>query len=164
MSDHANRNKPDDHQETARSHSRLHGFITFRLSRLQAKLNTQANAILARHCDLSLTQWRIISLIEALGTTTSTEISAEGELDKGLLSRGLKVLVAEGLVEQETDKGDHRRHLLKLSPTGRALHGRLLPVMKRRQAMLTEMLTEAEIGSLTDVIDKLEVQSEIRDV
>lgn len=45
----------------------LNQFLTYRLSRVQAKLNTQGNALLQKHAGLKLTQWRLLALVGTAG-------------------------------------------------------------------------------------------------
>ena len=114
----------------------LHQFLTYRLSRVQAKLNAQASAMLRTHAGLTLSQWRILALVGAAGQTRLSELARTGLLDKGLLSRNLKVLVGEGLVIAKQDDVDHRVQHLRLSKRGKALFERTLPRMRKRQRHL----------------------------
>ena len=66
---------------------RLHQFLTYRLSRVQAKLNAQANALLHAQSGLTLSRWRILALVGAAGQTRLSELARIAALDKGLLSR-----------------------------------------------------------------------------
>jgi DNA-binding MarR family transcriptional regulator len=49
-----------------------------------------------------------------------------------------------GLVERATDRRDRRRASLRLSARGRAMHGRIVPIVLAYEARLYEALTEAE--------------------
>ncbi len=141
----------------------LYRFLTFRMSRVQAKLNAQANAILQREAGLTLTQWRILALVGAAGETTLSEMARTAALDKGLISRNLKAMVTDGLILASTDKKDHRIQHLTLSERGQIIHDRTLPRMQKRQDGLRSALTDEEFETMTRVLDKLEAAAEARD-
>lgn len=140
----------------------LHQFLTYRLSRVQAKLNAQASAMLRAHAGLTLSQWRILALVGAAGQTRLSDLSRVAALDKGLLSRNLKVLVGGGLVISEQDDIDHRVQHLSLSKRGKALFERTLPRMRKRQRRLRSALTAKELDVLYAALDKLEVAADYR--
>lgn len=140
----------------------LHQFLTYRLSRVQAKLNAQAGALLKRHAGLTLSQWRILALVGSAGQTRLSDLARGAALDKGMLSRNLKNMIAEGLVLARQDDVDQRVQHLSLSPAGRDLFERTLPRMQMRQKHLRESLTSAELASLNAALDKLEIAAEWR--
>ncbi len=140
----------------------LHQFLTYRLSRVQAKLNAQAGAMLRRYAGLTLSQWRILALVGAAGQTRLSDLARIAALDKGLLSRNLKSLIAEDLVMSKQDEFDQRVQHLSLSPEGKTLFEKTLPRMRKRQHRLRSALNEHELGVFYQVLDKLEVAAEDR--
>ncbi len=130
-------------------------FVTYRLSRLQAKLNIQASALLEDYAGLTLSKWRILALVGVSGQTNLSIVSRETGLDKGLLSRNLKAMVEEGLVISEPDESDHRVHLLSLTIAGQKIFEETLPKMQLRQQRLEENLTEQELATLFSAFEKL---------
>ncbi|KMW56329.1 Transcriptional regulator, MarR family [Candidatus Rhodobacter oscarellae] len=131
-------------------------FLTYRLARVQAKLNAQATRILKDKSGLSLAQWRVIALIASFGPERAAVLTSLAEIDKGLFSRKLKTLVEDGLVLAESDPTDNRRQMLRLSASGQALFEKTLPHMQKRQAALRDALTPNELASLFSACDKLE--------
>ncbi|MEM9629570.1 MAG: MarR family transcriptional regulator [Pseudomonadota bacterium] len=140
----------------------LHQFLTYRLSRVQAKLNAQASALLRKRAGLTISQWRILALVGAAGQTRLSELSRIAALDKGLLSRNLKTLVADGLVRSKQDDIDHRVQHLSLSDSGQALFETTLPRMRERQRHLRSSMTANELDVLNRVLDKLEIAADYR--
>ena len=138
----------------------LHQYLTYRLSRVQAKLNAQGSKMLRDSVGLTLSQWRVVALVGAAGTTRLSALAREAALDKGLLSRNLKTLIEDGIVHSEPDEFDHRAQHLSLSPKGLSLFDRTLPVTRRRQDWLRKDLSEDEIRVFRTVLDKLEIASE----
>lgn len=131
-------------------------FLTYRLSRVHSKLNAQANKILNDQAGIGLSQWRIIALIGTAEKVRSSELSRAAALDKGLVSRNLKTMIADGIVASEPDPEDHRAHNLRLTPKGMELFHETLPHMRRRQQHLTASLTRQEEAVLRTALDKLE--------
>lgn len=138
----------------------LHRFLTYRISRVQAKLNAQATRLLRETSGITLIQWRIIALIGAAVQTQSSELSKDAALDKGLLSRNLKTLIEEGFVSSTINFKDHRVQNLSLTSEGRAIFEKTLPVTRARQARLREGLTNEELNVFHKVLDQLEISAE----
>lgn len=138
----------------------LHSLLTYRLSRVQAKLNAQAVKLLRESVGLTLVQWRVIALVGAAGDTRLSDLAKEAVLDKGLLSRNLKTLIDQGLIQSTQDELDHRVQHLSLSPEGQAVYERALPITGRRQDWLRKDLTEEEIKVFFHVLEKLEIAAD----
>ncbi len=157
-------NKVRQGQNPQREKPELTGFLTFKVSQLHAKLNAQAGYILRSHAGLSLVQWRIIALVNAIGPSVpSSSIISQVGMDKGLFSRNLKDLIASGYVEGESDPSDHRRILLSLTDKGQHLHDRVIKVMRARQKHLLEGISNSDQQILFDAFKKIERNAEARD-
>lgn len=141
----------------------LQQYLTFRLSRVQAKLNAQGARVLMDAAGLTLAQWRVVALVGSAGQTRQSDLSREAALDKGLLSRNVKNLVEQGVVISTPDEVDHRVQHLSLSDKGREIFKRVLPATRRRQEHLRAGLTQTEIETFRRVLDKLEIASEKTD-
>lgn len=156
-------NSVEKHPESALQNAELNRFITFRIARLHAKLNIQASKLLMEHANLSLTQWRIISLLGTFGQTNSAELVRASAMDKGLLSRRLKSLIKDGLVIAMVDQSDSRVHPLRLSAKGQDIYDTTLPVMRRRQAKIRAMLSETQAEQLFEIFEQLDQAAEIHE-
>jgi len=141
----------------------LDQFLTFRLSRVQAKLNVQAARLLSEKAGLTLSQWRIIALIGSQETGLASELTRRSAMDKGLFSRKLKSLTEAGLVESRPHEADHRAQVLSLTAAGRRKYEETLPHMQARQAGLQAELTETERAVFFAVLDKLDLAAERTD-
>ena len=146
--------RPDTRQRRLQE---LNTRLTYRLSRLQARLNKHAARLLAAHSDLSLSQWRVLTSIHALETTTLAELSREMQYDKAQISRSIKSLEEAGLVRQSADAADQRRVLLTLTETGQSEHGRLLPHVRKRHKVLVRGMDDREVKALFGALDKLDI-------
>lgn len=141
----------------------LRAFLTFRLTRLQAQINSQAQHILRTHSDVGQTEWRVMVLAEDHGDSTMAAIVRDGQIDKAQVSRAVKALIKKGYVHARTDPDDNRQSILNLTPAGREIHARILPLMQARQRHLMADLSEAEVALTYTIIDRLEKAAQRRD-
>ena len=139
-------------------------FLTFRLARVQAKLNAQSARILKDFAGLTLTHWRLLSLIATSEGTTAAHLSREVAMDKGLISRNLKTMIADGLVRVTIDALDHRAQHLELTPLGEEKFRATLPRMRARQdAVRAHLDVEAE-EAINRALEQLERAADDRDI
>ena len=131
--------------------------ISFRISRLNARLNSQAARLLKKSADVSLSQWRMLVVIERLGTASASEIVRHTRLDKALVSRTIKSLSDAGLVAVDVDSGDLRAHRIRMTQEGLARFQQALPEMLNRQRTMADTLTQQELDLLFDMISRLEL-------
>ncbi len=131
-------------------------FITVRLPRLQAKLNAQASAILAREAGLTIIQWRILFLLHHLGPSTATQLHEASGIDPGLLSRKIRSMNNASLLNVDDSTHDHRRKILTITAHGQALYDRALPAMRTRQQRMRSFLPPEDMERLYDYLTVLE--------
>ena len=135
-------------------------FITYRLSRIQAKLNAQASRILRDHAGVTVTQWRIIAMLGDGGSCTAAHLSRMSAMDKGLISRNVKMLHADGFITISRDGKDNRALFLNLTDKGRGVFDHTFPRMQARQKALRSHLDEVDHDLLMRAFDKLERAAE----
>ena len=140
----------------------LQQFLTYKLSRVQAKLNAQANAMLRDYAGLTLSQWRVLALIGGAGQTRLSDLVKSSALDKGLLSRNIKILTKSELICAKQDDLDQRVQDLTLTQKGQSVFEKVLPKMRKRQQHLRESLSSNELDVLFKVLDKLELAAGFR--
>ncbi|MDF1726265.1 MAG: MarR family winged helix-turn-helix transcriptional regulator [Sulfitobacter sp.] len=138
----------------------LHQYLTFRIARVQAKLNTQGSKMLHEAAGITISQWRVIALVGRVGRTRLSDLAREAALDKGLISRNVKMLQSLGHLQIEPDDIDHRVQHLSLTPQGKEVFQKVLPVTQRRQEWLRAELSEEEIRVFRKVLDQLEIACE----
>ena len=153
--------KTDDVHETKASalksddEFQVGGFITYRLARLQAALNAQAGALLTQHLGITLIQWRLLTLINHLDVPRPTDIQDVLGMDKSQISRGIKSLAMLEMVEQASSAKDQRVTLLLLTDKGHQVLNKMTPIMKQRQAYLTDVFSSEERDLLDSFLDRL---------
>ena len=137
--------------------------LTYRLSRLQNKLNAQAAQVLRNHDGPTLTDWRILRILNCMKQATLAEMVARSHIDKGQLSRRITALIRDGMIETSTDPDDHRKQILTISKAGQAMHDRVLPAMRARQNYLAADFSEKEYAAFINMLDRINAAADNRD-
>lgn len=130
--------------------------VSYRISRLHGRLNAQAARILSASAGISLSQWRILVMIDATGEISASEIVRRTKIDKAMVSRAIKSLGEAGLVQVIVSDTDQRLHKVRMTDAGRDRFMRALPGMLGRQQRLIAGLSEAEEETLFALLGKLE--------
>ncbi len=111
----------------------------------------------ARVSDLRLSPpqfWMLIRIFEHEGGSLG-ELAQHARLDEPTASRVVFALAGQGLVRSEVDPGDRRRSRLMMTPEGRRLTERLLPVSKEIRTAVEGALTSAEREAVTAGLQKV---------
>ncbi len=140
--------------------AQLSHFLTYRISRLHQKLNTQASKILTEAVGVTLNQWRMIAFIGGAETVTASELVRYTAMDKGLVSRNVNSLIESGLVTSSEHRKDSRIHNLSLTPKGQNVFDTALPKMRRRQENLRSGLSDEDVANLRRMLAVLEDAAE----
>ena len=138
-------------------------FLTYRLLKAHLALNAQATAVLDKAAGITLGQWRVLAFVGAGDIRTSRALSAVSGLDPAQISRSLKALEEEGLINVDRLPEDRRTLELSLTDKGRKAFDVILPVMQSRQQHLMDALSPDERKLILGALEKLELASERRD-
>lgn len=130
--------------------------LTYRLSKLQARLNAQAADLLRRHGGVPLAHWRVLLVLSSGLATTQKEIVEVAAFDKGQVSRIVDRLIEDGFLVSQSDIDDKRIRKLSLTPSGKQMVGRLIPLMQKRQAHLVGSFSDDEKQQLFGFLDRLD--------
>lgn len=133
----------------------LTGRISYQLTTLAGLIDRQSARILAPH-DLSLVRWRILTSIDHFTHCTLTQLLPHAAVDRALVCREIARLEKAGLVTSVTDPSDRRRKTLTLTKAGSSLHARALRDIMKRQALLADVLTAAELQTFGTITKKLQ--------
>jgi len=138
----------------------LQDVLTWRLHIVHAKLNVHAARFLEGISGIPLAYWRVMLAIGPEGSTTHSAIRRIIMMDKGQLSRCLKAMIEDGLVEARNDETDQRQQQLSLTRKGRRVFRKTLPEMRLRQNYLVGQLSKTERKSIFSALGKLESAAE----
>ena len=134
---------------------RLADFLPYRLSVATESVSRAFAARYEAEFGLSIPEWRIMAVLGEVETLTTQSVIARTEMDRVKVSRAVIRLADKGLVARQPHPKDQRAQLLRLSPEGRALYGRIVPRAHALQAELAAALTPAERQVLDGALAKL---------
>lgn len=139
----------------------LDRYWPYQITVLADRIARRTSRIVKDH-GLNLSQWRVLAAVAESPGRTSVEVVTVTPMDKGIVSRATKALLAMSLVRREASQLDGRVSHLFLTKEGRRLYQLLLPdvesIVLRSHTGLSsdkqEQLCE-HLGDLLDVIPDL---------
>ncbi len=105
---------------------------------------------------LSLTEARIVYELAQSGESIAAELGGELGLDPGYLSRILRGLQEQGLIQRRPSETDGRQSLLSLTPSGRAAFTAMDARSQAEIGAMLERLSLAEQQRLVAALDSAE--------
>jgi DNA-binding MarR family transcriptional regulator len=132
-------------------------------NRLSNALRTNLTKAYLEDFELSLPEWRLLALVARFSPLRFSEVTARSGMDKGQVSRTLRVMASRGLTKMKVirDRGSRSAEALaapvmvSITAKGRTLYRAVLPVARRRQAEVLMTLSESDRYALYATLDKL---------
>ena len=113
-----------------RNHLDLGNYLPYLINRVGFALVESFTAEIAPH-GLSIDMWRVIAALSNNGGQRQVDLSGMTSIDVSTMSRLISRLVRIGLVTRSRSEKSNREVVIELSPKGRALVQRLIPVAKK---------------------------------
>ncbi len=117
------------------------------------------NEGIGRRHGLSLSDWRVMTVVGSHPGTTASEVCARTGMDKMSVSRAIAALARKRRVSRKPDPHDGRRTLLELSSSGQRLFDEIAAGARVREQQLFGRISlqdQAHLGALLDrLIDAL---------
>jgi DNA-binding MarR family transcriptional regulator len=124
----------------------LAAFLPYRLAVAAAQVSRAFSARYRAQFGLTIPEWRVLAHL-ARGTAVSVrDIHEQVQMDKPKISRAASALEQAGLVAKVGHATDGRLVALSLTPKGRALVARLIPMALDYQAALVASLGDRATG------------------
>lgn len=138
------------------SNLNVNDFLTTQILRVGNALKRKITVPYALENDLTVAEWRILSVIANEEPLAFSNLVILSTTDKSLVSRTLKLLEVKKLVQLEYIGNTPRKKILcKLSTEGRQLHEKIIPKAKKAQAKMILELNSQERQILYTVLNKL---------
>ncbi|HXZ02204.1 MAG TPA: MarR family winged helix-turn-helix transcriptional regulator [Stellaceae bacterium] len=134
----------------------LEHFLPFRLSVLANRVTRRVARVYARRFQLSAPEWRTMAVLGRYGAMTANSVVERTAMDKVRVSRAVARLLARERVTRRTDPDDRRRAILDLTPEGRAVYAKVVPMVLAVESELLSPLGAEERALLDQVLRKLE--------
>lgn len=97
-------------------------------------------------------EWGYIGLLAAFGPMAPSELALRAGLDRSRTSKALMPLLAKGLVDRRSQRGDRRRASVALTPAGKLLYERIFSRVLAIHHALIEPLSPEEVALLARTI------------
>jgi DNA-binding MarR family transcriptional regulator len=122
---------------------------------LSSRISRAFDARLAARYDLSPPEWRVLLTLARRPGVSAIEITGLWAMEKMAVSRAVRRLERLGRIRRQVDGADRRRYALVLTPEGRRLYRRILPMANERYREITAVLSRAERATLRQALAKL---------
>lgn len=141
----------------------IEDFLTFRLTRLSNSLRNNLTKRYLEEFELSLPEWRLLALVTRFAPLRFSELTQRSHMDKGQVSRTLRVMTERGLTKTKiiAQRGSRSAEALAapvsvaVTAKGKKLYKTVMPKAQRRQAQLLELMSPSERLALFGTLDKL---------
>jgi DNA-binding MarR family transcriptional regulator len=100
-----------------------------------------------------------MAVLGRFGPMTANSVVERTAMDKVRVSRAVARLLARNRVSRRTDPDDRRRAILDLTPEGRLIYGKVVPMVLAVESELLCDLDPAERAVLETVVRKLELRT-----
>lgn len=146
---------------------KVNEFLTFHLLRLSSLAKASVAKVYLDPSGLSVPEWRLLASVANFSPLPFSDITAMTTMDKGQVSRTLRSAQAKGLVETELVPADRRssgemggsasisRVIVRITPAGRELYAKVMPVAQSYQAGLLNLMSAEERRVLLDVLQRV---------
>lgn len=134
----------------------LEHFLPFRLSVLANRVTRAVARVYARRFQLSAPEWRTMAVLGRYGAMTANSVVERTAMDKVRVSRAVARLLAHERITRRTDPDDRRRAILDLTPEGRAIYAKVVPMVLAVESELLSGLSSEERTLLDQIVLKLE--------
>jgi DNA-binding MarR family transcriptional regulator len=133
----------------------LEQFLTYRLHVLKKLAERGISERYQDRLGVTLPEARVIASVGSFGPFSIMELARHANLDKSQASRAAEALIKQGLVKREASADDGRVVLVSLTPEGRALYRKVMPIARKWNGDLFDCLDEQEKLAFSLALDKI---------
>jgi DNA-binding MarR family transcriptional regulator len=120
-------------------------FITTLMSQVGNALRRTLTVPYAEQFGLTVSEWRVLSLVAHAGRIAFSELVVQSTSDKALVSRTLRLLESRDLVQLEPENNKPRTKLwCAITPQGESLHREVTPIARASQPAAIRSLPPEE--------------------
>jgi DNA-binding MarR family transcriptional regulator len=135
-----------------RPHLDLANYLPYLLNRVGFALveSFTADALKANH--LSIDMWRVLAALSNNGAQRQVDLSGMTSIDASTMSRLVSRLVRMGLATRSRSEKSSREVVVELTPKGRSLVRRLIPIAKRLERNASANVAAKDIAVVKRVL------------
>lgn len=134
----------------------LDEFLPYRLAVAASTVSRLMGRRLNDTAKLSISEWRVLSVVARAGVLSPSAIGAQASMDKVKVSRAAASLVARGLIKQTQDPNDGRGRLLRLTRKAAGMQRNLVALARTTEHQLETGLNRSEWNALRSTLSRLE--------
>ena len=138
----------------------LQTFLPYRMYCLATQMAQAGNdlpeLLKAAGVNIGEREWRVISILGAYGGLTNGNVANALKTDAATVSRAVKVLKSQQLIDTLNSKKDRRKVLIYLTQTGADLFDRITPKRIDTGNMIDDCFTHEELSTLHHLLNKLD--------
>jgi DNA-binding MarR family transcriptional regulator len=137
----------------------LESFLSFRVTILAKLLERRLARMLGERFGLAVAEYRVLAQVAMRPGATVRAIAARTYVDKAQVSRVVAALEEQDLIKRSTRNSDRRSPEFTITPSGRALINRIVPLRRQQEHEIGEHLgllaAEQLAGSVQSLIGML---------
>ncbi|QQC64741.1 MarR family winged helix-turn-helix transcriptional regulator [Paraburkholderia ginsengisoli] len=133
----------------------LEQFLTYRLHVLNKLAERGIGERYQAKLGVTLPEARVIASVGSFGPFSIMELARHANLDKSQASRAAEAMIRQGLVQRQPSTADGRVVLVSLTPEGRALYRKVMPIARKWNGDLFDCLDEREKVAFGLALDKI---------
>lgn len=134
-------------RKTARTDLELGEFLPYLLNRAGVKTGQVFSQDL-EDAGIVLSEWRIMIALWQKGNLRLKKLAEITVSDLSTLSRQVRAMEKTGLITRKQSDTDGRALSLVLTPKGRSLTAKLIPIARLHERIATDGITEKEISTM----------------
>jgi len=132
----------------------LEQYVPYLLNRAGARIAAAFNADM-RQIGASLQVWRVLAALREQDGRRMGDLSKTTSIEVSTLTRLVDNMEKDGLVVRRREAGDARAISLHVTPNGRRLTQRIVPIAERYEAVALKGFSAAEIAVLKKALRRL---------
>ena len=133
----------------------LGNYLPYLLNRVGFALVESFTAGALKEHGLSIDMWRVLAALSNNGRQRQVDLSEMTSIDVSTMSRLVSRLVRIGLVTRSRSRTSNREVVVALSPKGRALVRRLIPIAKALERKASAGLTSKELAEVKRLLTRM---------
>jgi DNA-binding MarR family transcriptional regulator len=133
----------------------LEQFLTYRLHVLNKLAERGISERYQARLGVTLPEARVIASVGSFGPFSIMELARHANLDKSQASRAAEAMIRQGLVQRQPSADDGRVVLVSLTPEGRALYRKVMPIARKWNDDMFDCLDEREKVAFSNALDKI---------
>ena len=133
----------------------LEEFLPYKLSYLTNLISDDLSKLYTNQYGIAHTEWRVMAVLGVSSGVSAGHVAKKTAMDKVAVSRAIKNMIKNGLIERRFSKEDKRRSELMLSEEGQNVYRKIVPLVLQYEDDIMGRLSETERSELTNIFAKL---------